>query len=166
MKTILTMVVILFLSFNLSYAADEWDKDEKMLLGISLLSTSIDCAQTREIVKEQKKFESCMKSSHIQATCYNNNSLSCQFTNAELEEGCLQQTNNTRNKQLGEINPIIGEEPTMSRVDNYMISYLIVHTVLSNYLDHKWRKIFLTTVSIVELNIIDHNYRAGIRIKF
>lgn len=52
---ILAVVFSLFLSTN-AYAADEWDKYDKYLLGAAVTTTILDWGQTRDIAKNPNKW--------------------------------------------------------------------------------------------------------------
>ncbi len=64
-------------------------------------------------------------------------------------------------KQLREINPILGSQPTQKDVDLYFVSALAVHATAAFLLPKKWRRIFQGGTVGLELFIIGNNYRLG-----
>jgi hypothetical protein len=65
-----------------------------------------------------------------------------------------------------EKNWILGEHPSVSDVDEYFISALVVHTTISYMLPKRYRGYWQVFWIGAEYNTIKRNYSMGIKIKF
>jgi hypothetical protein len=70
-------------------------------------------------------------------------------------------------KNIMEINPILGEHPSVSRVDGYFMAVAVIHTGIAYLLPAEWRKAFQYVTLGFEAGIVTGNYyRSGIQISF
>ena len=65
-----------------------------------------------------------------------------------------------------ETNPILGDHPSVGRVNAYFTLTLIGHTAISYILPKDYRRIWQVVWIGIEAGYVVHNYRAGIRIRF
>ena len=66
------------------------------------------------------------------------------------------------NDNIIEKNPLINKK----NVTPYFIGCSLLGYVIADRLDHKKRKIFLMLANTLELGMVAHNYKLGIRFKF
>jgi len=65
-----------------------------------------------------------------------------------------------------EINPILGEHPSIKRVDSYMTFSILVHVGVAYILPREWRTAFQYASLGEKVGFVIHNNRIGIRIDF
>ena len=65
-----------------------------------------------------------------------------------------------------EANPLIGEHPSVKKVDRYMASTLIMHTVISFWMQGEDRRIWQCISIGAKAAAVGHNYRIGVKIDF
>lgn len=68
--------------------------------------------------------------------------------------------------QFKENNLILGEHPSLGRVNAYFSTYIVGSLLVANWLTPYNRKLFLGTVTAVELIVINHNRSIGVKIAF
>lgn len=71
-----------------------------------------------------------------------------------------------KNPQFYEQNPLLGEHPSVGRVDTYFISGLIAHTAISYALPPKYRRIWQYIGIVMEGGVVAHNTSIGVRFGF
>lgn len=69
-------------------------------------------------------------------------------------------------KMFHELNPIIGEHPTIGRVNGYFVTTALIHTGIAYILPAEWRKGFQYVTIGVEAGVTSMNYKTGIRVNF
>ena len=65
-----------------------------------------------------------------------------------------------------EYNQLLGEHPSVARVNNYFIGVGIAGYLLADYLSSDNRKLFLGTFAVIELGVTSHNRYLGIKVAF
>lgn len=65
-----------------------------------------------------------------------------------------------------EFNPLLGEHPSVKRVDSYMLASALTHTAISYVLPPKWREAFQQVTLSVKSGLVDHNFSIGLRIDY
>lgn len=65
-----------------------------------------------------------------------------------------------------ELNPLIGEHPSVGRVDGYFATGALLHTGIAYVLPEKWRKGFQYVTIGIEAGITARNYHLGIKTSF
>ena len=65
-----------------------------------------------------------------------------------------------------ELNPVLGKNPSKSKVDIWMGSTLILQTVASGLIDEKWRPWWQTFWIGAEVGTVYHNYQIGLGFGF
>ena len=65
-----------------------------------------------------------------------------------------------------ELNPILGTCPKVSSVVQYFAASILVSGLIADALPSNYRKAFLTGAILFEFDMVEHNYRGGISIKF
>ena len=65
-----------------------------------------------------------------------------------------------------EMNIFLGEHPSVGRVNTYFTGVIIGTVVLANWLTPANRKVFLGTITGVELLVTNHNRGLGVKIAF
>lgn len=77
------------------------------------------------------------------------------------------QTRDIKNHpNLYETNIFMGKHPSDARVRNYFVTAALTTAAIVYILPSEYRKYFIGGVILVELNVINHNKRAGIRMRF
>jgi len=67
---------------------------------------------------------------------------------------------------MKELNPILGEHPSMSKIDTIVGLSLIGHILISGLLPKPYRETFQYITIGIESGAVLHNYNAGVRIEF
>ena len=65
-----------------------------------------------------------------------------------------------------ETNPLLGEHPSTSRVDNYFAGVLIGNFLLTHFLSAKYRNYFQILLIGSELRAVSNNHAIGVKIAF
>lgn len=65
-----------------------------------------------------------------------------------------------------ELNFILGDHPSIRKVDLYFLTMGIAHCVVSHYLPKPYRSIFQVAGIVVEVDAVRHNYILGIKFEF
>ena len=65
-----------------------------------------------------------------------------------------------------EVNPLIGEHPSESKVNTYMAASAALHTGIAYTLSGKWRRRFQQVTIGMKAGIVGYNYSVGIRLDF
>lgn len=65
-----------------------------------------------------------------------------------------------------EFNPLLGEHPSVKRVDSYMLVSALTHTAISYVLPPKWREAFQQVTLSVKSGLVNHNFSIGLRIDY
>lgn len=79
----------------------------------------------------------------------------------------LQTRNIARNPdKYYETNPILGQHPSVGRVNVYFASMMLAHIGIVTALPNKYRAAFQFTSIVYEVNYVAGNYRLGISAKF
>ena len=68
--------------------------------------------------------------------------------------------------EFNDIIEYMDEELGQTGVVLYFASSFAVSYFIADYLDHKYRKMFLIFANTVKISLVGHNYRIGVRIKF
>ena len=67
---------------------------------------------------------------------------------------------------LRETNPLLGEHPGYAKINNYFVATGLVTLGIAHILPSKYRKIFLTSVVVVEVGFIANNAHLGLKMRF
>ena|SRR3990167_11441589 len=67
---------------------------------------------------------------------------------------------------MKELNPILGEHPSMGKIDTIVGLSLMGHILISGLLPKPYRTIFQYITIGIESGAVIHNYNAGVRIEF
>jgi len=131
------LVVCMFLLFpKAACPADKWTTLDYTLQSAVITTQVIDWGQTLDIAKSQPKV---------------------------LSEGdgwrMIQ-------RRRSEINPILGDHPSVGRVNTYFISSIILNSVVAHYLPKPYRNIFQVLSIGCESYFISRNYHVGLKINF
>lgn len=73
---------------------------------------------------------------------------------------------NRREEGYWEINPILGKQPSIKRVDSYMAFSAIAHVGIAYVLPQKWRARFQYTTAGIKTGLVIYNNSAGLRVDF
>jgi hypothetical protein len=65
-----------------------------------------------------------------------------------------------------ELNPILGDHPSMKKVNTLIPLSILGHYLVSRVLSSKYRRVWQCVWIGVELNAVSSNYMAGIRFEF
>lgn len=65
-----------------------------------------------------------------------------------------------------ETNSILGEQPSIGRVNNYFALTGLAHILVSKALNPKYRKVFQYVTIGIEGGVVVHNYSIGIEVRF
>lgn len=78
------------------------------------------------------------------------------------------QTRNIARKpdEFYEFNPLLGEHPSVKRVDSYMLVSALTHTAISYVLPPGWRRAFQHVTLSVKSGLVNHNFSIGLRIDY
>lgn len=68
--------------------------------------------------------------------------------------------------QFYELNPLLGQHPSIGRVNNYFAGALIGGTALAFALPENERHWFLNGTAVLELAVTAHNAKIGVRMNF
>ena len=63
-------------------------------------------------------------------------------------------------------NPILGEHPSVGRVNSYFVATALLHVGAVHVLPAAWRPAFQYFWIGVEAGVVHHNYKAGLRFNF
>ncbi len=77
----------------------------------------------------------------------------------------LQTREIARNDEFYEVNPYLGENPTIKEVDKYFAISAITKVATTHILPQPWRKYWLMFNIGVSTGLVWHNYHIGIRIE-
>lgn len=66
----------------------------------------------------------------------------------------------------GEGNSILGEHPSVKRVNRYFVATALLQVGVTHALPARWRPAFQYFWIGVEAGFVAHNYRAGVRVNF
>src|SRR3990167_900711 len=69
-------------------------------------------------------------------------------------------------REFHEYNILLGEHPSVTRVNNYFIGVGIAGYLLADYLPSGSRKTFLSVFSAFEIGITAHNLHIGVKVAF
>lgn len=69
-------------------------------------------------------------------------------------------------QQFHENNPILGEHPSVGKVNTYFVGAIVAGAVVAHYLPSEYRKYFLGGVSVLEIGVAAHNKHIGIKVSF
>ncbi len=78
----------------------------------------------------------------------------------------LQTKEITRNPEMTETNPILGEDPSQGAIDGYFVASWAGIAGIAYLLPEDMRAIWLGGVFMVEVFCVGHNVSAGVTIKF
>ena len=76
------------------------------------------------------------------------------------------QTRQAISEGMKELNPILGEHPSMGKIDTIVGLSLMGHILISGLLPKPYRTIFQYITIGIESGAVIHNYNAGVRIEF
>jgi len=65
-----------------------------------------------------------------------------------------------------EINPILGDHPSVGRVNRYFAASLVINNAVYFLLPEKWRNYYALGVGTIEAGFVLHNNFAGVRISW
>jgi hypothetical protein len=65
-----------------------------------------------------------------------------------------------------DINPFIGDKPSMDEVDRYMLSTAILHAGITKSLPRKYREKFQLVTIGIEAGFVHHNAKLGLKVRF
>ena len=65
-----------------------------------------------------------------------------------------------------EINPILGEHPSVEEVDRFAALSMLGHVTISYLLPKKWRKYWQVGTTVIKLSLIINSEIVGIKIDF
>ena len=65
-------------------------------------------------------------------------------------------------QRFHENNPLLGEHPSLGRVDAHFVGAIVGGYFIADALPGKYRKVFLGTVSILEISVTAHNKSIGV----
>lgn len=69
--------------------------------------------------------------------------------------------------QYHETNPLLGEHPSVGRVNNYFLTTLLGHALIANYLSPEYRKLFQNATIGLEAGVAGRNkFNVGIGMTF
>jgi len=68
--------------------------------------------------------------------------------------------------EFKEKNRILGEHPSVGRVNVYFATYVIGALLVADWLAPDNRKLFLCVISVVELSAVRHNRSIGVKFSF
>ena len=71
-----------------------------------------------------------------------------------------------RAEGIRETNPILGDHPSDAKVLGYFASAAIAGYLIMDNTPPRWRKWFATGVILVEADVVNKNYRLGLRVGF
>ena len=72
----------------------------------------------------------------------------------------------SKNPSYQEDNNLIGEHPSLSRVNNYFIATALLHIGVAYLLPSELREPFQYITIAIELGAVAHNYQIGIKLDF
>lgn len=65
-----------------------------------------------------------------------------------------------------EINPLIGEHPSINHVNKYMVTSALLHVTVANVLPPPWRERFQYVTIGIKASLVAYNFSAGVRLDF
>lgn len=68
--------------------------------------------------------------------------------------------------EFHEVNPLLGEHPTMGQVNRHFIVGGLAVAGIAHVLPDKWRSRLLTVYAVTELGFAANNMRIGLRVSF
>lgn len=68
--------------------------------------------------------------------------------------------------EFHEMNPILGEHPSVGSVDAYFITTGVVHYLIARKLPSKYRRAWQVVFTIDHAQAVANNYQLGIKVKF
>jgi|GEM_PF-1773463 len=134
---------------------DKWDNEEKAMLGVGTVTRIVDWGQTLDIVYYQNNCK--MKRKYLGMS----SSLDSEPHPVYKEYRDKKCENDYR-----ETNIILGKYPSRDQVNLYFATSIILNKLISDHLDHKWRKAFLMSNISVDLYITRHNSNIGLKLRF
>lgn len=177
MKTMIMMIAILFLSYNISHAADKWDMEDYALASTFTVAIVIDWGQTRDIATrgyytdEYEATFNCNNNDVIVG--YSNKSIDYDRYPTTISYGQRIKCPLVKTEFIGkyekeyfETNPILGKHPSVEEVDKYMPLSILTVLTTAYFLPSKWRKLLLTSASLIELDFVNKNHKIGLKVKF
>jgi hypothetical protein len=72
----------------------------------------------------------------------------------------------SKHQKYHEVNPLLGEHPTIGRVNRYMLVSGLTHVVVSDFLSPPWRERFQYVTIGLKASVVTYNYSVGIRVDF
>ncbi len=69
-------------------------------------------------------------------------------------------------KRFHEMNPVIGRNPSISRVNQYFLITAFLHLAISHYLPENYRIAWQGATIFVSAGLVRHNYSVGIKLDF
>mgnify|MGYP001559039085 CR=1 FL=1 len=130
-----TVLLCVLLLAGPVYAGEPWDKTDVALGAVAATLLVVDWGQTRYIAKHP-------------------------CANAGGGTTCPDPY-----REVGWAKHFIGERPTSGQVDAYFATSMILGALTAHYLPSTYRKWLLGSVAVVELSVVNHNYRIGIKMK-
>jgi hypothetical protein len=67
---------------------------------------------------------------------------------------------------LYEENPILGRHPSDKTINTYFASSILLHALVADQLQGKWRTAWQSTWIVVEIGTVQRNYALGVRLNF
>jgi hypothetical protein len=67
---------------------------------------------------------------------------------------------------FSEMNPILGEHPTIGEVDRYFSTCILGTYLITKALPDRLREPFLLSGIVFEVMVVKHNYELGVKFKF
>lgn len=65
-----------------------------------------------------------------------------------------------------ETNPIMGRYPSQNMIDNYFITSLVLHPIISYVLPKPYRTIWQAGTIFIEINTLNNNHKEGVKFQF
>lgn len=65
-----------------------------------------------------------------------------------------------------EVNPLLGDHPSVRRVDTYMAVSAITHTAIAYCLSPDWRRRFQQVTVGIKAGVVGYNYSIGLKMDF
>jgi hypothetical protein len=127
--------IILLAFIGHAHAQEAWDRVDAALGATALTATVIDWGQTRYIAKNP-------------------------CANAGGGTSCTDPY-----REVGWARYFIGERPSTGQVDAYFTAAIVAGTLAAHYLPSPYRKWFLGGVALVELSVVRHNIRIGLKVE-
>ena len=71
-----------------------------------------------------------------------------------------------RPEEYHETNPLLGEHPSMKKVDTYFASWILGNFMATKLLQGKWRKAWQHAINVVQVGAVANNYKIGLNVRF